>query len=157
MNPKEKPDHPDIIALPPLIFLGFVVVSSLLHFRFPLRVTGYWVSLSLGIGAALAAGFLATWAKRVMKEAGTNVRPDKPTMTIVRGGPFRFTRNPLYLSLCLLQLALGFILDGWIPLLCTPLLLLVLHFGVVLREEEYLEAKFGESYLALKRQVRRWM
>ena len=63
----------------------------------------------------------------------------------------------MYLSLCLLQLALGFVLDGWIPVLSAIPLMLILHFGVVLREERYLEAKFGEQYLAFKRGVRRWM
>ena len=92
-----------------------------------------------------------------MNAAGTNIRPDRPALTIVRSGPYRSTRNPMYLSLCLLQLALGFVLDGWIPLLFAIPLLLILHFGVILREESYLEAKFGEQYLALKREVRRWI
>lgn len=62
----------------------------------------------------------------------------------------------MYLSLSLLQVALGFILDGWIPLLFAIPLALILHFGVVLREESYLEGKFGEQYLSFKRRVRRW-
>ena len=86
-----------------------------------------------------------------------HVRPDRPALTIVRSGPYRFTRNPMYLSLCLLQVALGFILDGWIPLLFALVLMAILHFGVILREEKYLEAKFGEQYLVLKREVRRWI
>ena len=63
----------------------------------------------------------------------------------------------MYLSLCLLQLALGFVLDGWIALLFTIPLVLILHFGVIRREESYLEAKFGEQYLVFKRKVRRWI
>ena len=63
----------------------------------------------------------------------------------------------MYLSLCLLQLALGFVLDSWIPLLLTIPLMLILHFGVILREESYLETKFGEQYLAFKREVHRWI
>ena len=115
------------------------------------------MSLSLGVVLAVVSASLAIWAARVMKAAGTNVRPDRPAPTIVRSGPYRFTRNPMYLSLCLLQLALGFVLDGWIPLLFTIPLMLILHFGVILREESYLEVKFGERYLALKREVRRWI
>ena len=115
------------------------------------------MSLSLGVVLAVVSASLAIWAERVMKAAGTNVRPDRPALTIVRSGPYRFTRNPMYLSLCLLQLALGFVLDGWIPLLFTIPLMLILHFGVILREESYLEAKFGEQYLAFKREVRRWI
>jgi protein-S-isoprenylcysteine O-methyltransferase Ste14 len=91
-----------------------------------------------------------------MKAAGTNVAPAKPALTIVRGGPFRFTRNPMYLALCLLQVALGFFLNDWFTLLFVVPLALILHYGVILREERYLTAKFGEPYLQLKRQVRRW-
>jgi len=62
----------------------------------------------------------------------------------------------MYLSLCALQLALGLILDDWIVLLFAVPLALILHYGVISREESYLEAKFGEPYRALKREVRRW-
>ncbi len=92
-----------------------------------------------------------------MKAAGTNVRPDRPSLTVVKAGPYRFTRNPMYLSLCLLQMAIGFFLDGWVPVLFAFVLALVLHFGVILREESYLERKFGEQYLPFKRRVQRWL
>ena len=91
-----------------------------------------------------------------MKAAGTNVDPAKAALTIVRGGPFRFTRNPMYLALCLLQVALGFFLNDWLTLLFVVPLALILHCGVFLREERYLTAKFGEPYLQLKHEVRRW-
>ena len=58
---------------------------------------------------------------------------------------------------CMLQLAVGFILNGWVPLLFAVVLMLILHFGVILREESYLEAKFGQQYLAFKHEVRRWI
>ena len=82
--------------------------------------------------------------------AGTNVNPSQPALTIVRKGPYRFTRNPMYLALCLLQVALGFFLNDWISLLFVIPLALVLHYGVILREERYLEAKFGSSLSCLK-------
>lgn len=157
VNSTDSADHPDVIAWPPLIFLGCAAVGSLLHFIFPIRVMRYSVSLSLGVGLAVVSVSLGAWAVRAMAAAGTNIRPDRPALTIVRTGPYRFTRNPMYLSLCLLQLALGFVLDGWIALLFTIPLVLILHFGVIRREESYLEAKFGEQYLAFKRKVRRWI
>ncbi len=150
-------DHPDVKAWPPLIFLGCASVSTLLHFIFPIRVIGNSVSLSIGVALAVVSASLAAWAVRVMTTAGTNIRPDRPALAVVSSGPYQFTRNPMYLSLCLLQLALGFVLDGWIPVLFTIPLMLILHFGVILREESYLEAKFGEEYLAFKREVRRWI
>jgi len=150
-------DHPDVILLPPFIFLGCAVTGSVVHFIFPVQVMRHSVSLSFGIVLALVSVSLALWAVGVMKAAGTNVRPDRPTLAIVRSGPYQFTRNPMYLAMCLLQLALGFVLDDWIPVLFTILLMVILHFGVILREESYLEAKFGEQYLAFKREVRRWI
>ena len=63
----------------------------------------------------------------------------------------------MYLALCVLQVGLSFLLNDWIALLFVIPLALVLHYGVILREERYLEATFGEEYLALKREVRRWI
>ena len=117
----------------------------------------YSVSLSIGLVLAGASGALVLWAAGVMKACGTNLRPDRPALKIVRSGPYRFTRNPMYLSLCLLQLALGFLLNDWVPILFTFPLALLFHFVVILREEHYLETKFGEEYLSFKRQVRRWL
>ena len=116
----------------------------------------YSACLVCGIVLVILAPTLALWALVTMKAAGTNVAPAKPALTIVRGGPFRFTRNPMYLALCLLQVALGFFLNDWITLLFVVPLALIMHYGVILREERYLTAKFGEPYLQLKRQVRRW-
>ena len=92
-----------------------------------------------------------------MKAAGTNVHPSEPALALVRGGPFRFTRNPMYLALCLLQVALGFFLNDFITLLFVVPLAVIFHYGVILREERYLTAKFGEPYLQYKREVRRWI
>ena len=100
---------------------------------------------------------MALSALRTFKAAGTNVHPSEPALTIVRGGPYRFSRNPMYLALCLVQAGIGFLLNDWITLLFVVPLALVLHFGVILPEERYLEAKFGEQYLALRRKVRRWI
>ncbi len=157
MRPTDK-DHPGVIAFPPLIWLACAVISGVAqHFFFPSPMMKEEVSLPLGIALASLAGSLLIWAGSVLKMAGTNVNPSQPALTIVRSGPYRFTRNPMYLSLCLLQLSLGFFLNDWIGLLFVVPLALVLHYGVILREEKYLEAKFGDSYLALKRNVRRWI
>ena len=117
----------------------------------------YGICLVCGIVFIILAPTLALSALITMKAAGTNVDPGKPALAIVRAGPFRFTRNPMYLALCLLQVALGFFLNDWITLLFVVPLALVFHYGVVLREERYLTAKFGEPYLQYKREVRRWI
>ena len=154
----ENADNAGVIAFPPLIWLVNAVISVLLHFfLIRLPIMNYRTSLVCGIVLVILAPTLALSALITMKKAGTNVDPAKPALTIVRGGPFRFTRNPMYLALCLLQVALGFFLNDWITLLFVVPIALILHYGVVLREERYLTAKFGEPYLELKRDVRRWL
>jgi protein-S-isoprenylcysteine O-methyltransferase Ste14 len=146
------------MAFPPFIWLVNAVISVLVHFfLIQLPIMSYGACLVCGIILLILAPTLALSALVAMKTAGTNVNPAKPALTIVHGGPFRFTRNPMYLALCLLQVALGFFLNDWITLLFVVHLALFLHYGVILREERYLTAKFGEPYLELKRQVRRWL
>jgi protein-S-isoprenylcysteine O-methyltransferase Ste14 len=94
--------------------------------------------LVCGIVFIILAPTLALWALRIMKAAGTNVHPAEPALALVRDGPFRFTRNPMYLALCLVQVALGFFLNDWITLLLVVPLAVILHYGVILREEKYL-------------------
>jgi protein-S-isoprenylcysteine O-methyltransferase Ste14 len=150
-------DNPGVIAFPPLIWAVGAVISVLVHFFvIQVPITSYGVCLFCGIVLVILAPTLAISALVTMKAAGTNVDPAKPALRIVRGGPFRFTRNPMYLALCLLQVALGFFLNDWITLVFVVPLALIFHYGVILREERYLAAKFGEPYLQLKRDVRRW-
>src|SRR5690348_7380761 len=154
-----KKDNPGVIAFPPFIWLVSAIISTLLHFfviHLPIT-TNYRVCLICGIALMIVAPVLALSALVTMLGAGTNVDPAKPALTIVRGGPFRFTRNPMYLALCLLQIALAFFLNDWIALMFVVPLALIFHYGVVLREERYLTAKFGEPYLQYKREVRRWV
>jgi protein-S-isoprenylcysteine O-methyltransferase Ste14 len=150
-------DNPGVIAFPPLIWLVNAVISVLVHLFIRLPIMSYSICLVCGIVFIILAPTLALSALRTMKAAGTNVHPSEPALVIVRDGPFRFTRNPMYLALCLLQIALGFFLNDWITLLFVVLLVVIFHYGVILREERYLTAKFGESYLQYKRKVRRWI
>jgi protein-S-isoprenylcysteine O-methyltransferase Ste14 len=157
MEPEK--DNPGVIAFPPFIWLVGAVISILVRF-FVIHLTitpNYRICLVCGIALIVVAPTLAVSALFAMLGAGTNIDPGKPALTIVRNGPFRFTRNPMYLALCFLQIALGFFVNDWITLLFVIPLFLVLHYGVVLREERYLAAKFGEPYLQLKREVRRWL
>jgi protein-S-isoprenylcysteine O-methyltransferase Ste14 len=145
------------MAFPPLIFALCLILGIALHAVFPIHVLSLLPSRIIGTILICLAGCLAPWAQRVMKKAGTNIRPDKPALAIVVSGPFRLTRNPMYLSLCLLQLGIALLIDGLMPLLLVIPLVLMLHFGVILREERYLTAKFGEPYVTYRSQVRRWL
>jgi protein-S-isoprenylcysteine O-methyltransferase Ste14 len=154
----DKPlDNPGVIAFPPLIWLVNALTSVVLHLFIRLPIMKYSICLVCGMVFIILAPTLALSALRTMKAAGTNVHPSEPALTLVRGGPFRFTRNPMYLALCLVQIALGFFLNDWITLLFVVPLAFILRNGVILREERYLTAKFGEPYLQYKREVRRWI
>jgi protein-S-isoprenylcysteine O-methyltransferase Ste14 len=151
-------DHPKIVAFPPLLLLIGAVVSVLVHYlAFSIRILPEPLAMILGIVCLLIGPSLALPALFTMRAAGTHANPAKPAFLIVRSGPYRFTRNPMYLALCLVQVGIGFLLNDWITLLFVVPLALILHFGVILPEERYLEAKFGQQYLALKREVRRWI
>jgi len=153
----QQPDNPGVITFPPLIWLVNAVISVLVHLFIRLPIMRYGICLVCGIVLIILAAALALSALVTMKAAGTNVLPSQPALTIVRGGPFRFTRNPMYLAFWFVQVALGFFLNDWITLLFVVPLAVIFHYGVVLREERYLTAKFGEPYLQVKREVPRWI
>lgn len=159
-NKMTDKDRPDILILPPIAFALTIVSAIVLGFLAPLDIIparGTTWALILGILIAVGAVAIAVWGSLTFRRAGTNVNPTKPALTIVDGGPYRFTRNPMYLGMVLFQfgLALAASLD-W-SLFLMPVLLAVLHYGVVLREESYLSAKFGAPYLALLARTRRWL
>lgn len=155
----DKPanDSPGVIAFPPLIFLITIVIGVGAHFLFPVLLSPPTPWRILGAVFAVTAATVALSARAQMAKAGTNVRPDLPSTAIVTGGPYRFTRNPMYLSLCLLNLGIGLMLRDLVPALLTLVLAAVLQAGVIVREERYLETKFGEVYSSYRRRVRRWL
>ena len=91
------------------------------------------------------------------KRAGTDPIPFNPSSRIVAHGPYRFSRNPMYIGLALWTLGLAFLVDCAWMLLAVPIGLVVIDGLVITREERYLERKFGEEYLSYKRRVRRWI
>ena len=91
-----------------------------------------------------------------MTAAGTNVNPSRPATTIVSSGPFRFTRNPLYVGVTLIFGGLTLAFNTWWGFIVLVPVLITMHFGVVLREERYLERKFGEPYRQYRSRVRRY-
>ena len=153
------PDVAGVIALPPFIFLAFLVAATVLEAVVPLpALAGHAIARYLA-GAALAAcGFvLIGMGMRRFVAAGTNIPPNLPTTALVVDGIYRRTRNPLYLGTTFVYLGLAVAAGSlWAVMLMMPLVW-VINVGVIAREERYLERKFGDAYRAYKGRVRRWV
>ena len=156
-NESKIPDTPGVLAPPPLIYSAVLAVGLLAHTLYPVAFLPNKVARTLGwplIGAGLVVGFLGD---RAMRNAHTNVSPYRPTTKLVTEGPYRFTRNPLYLSVTLVYGGVAILASALWAALLLPIVLGVMRYGVIEREERYLERKFGEEYLRYKAQVGRWI
>ncbi len=154
-------DKADILFFPPYLSIAAPLLAIALEFVAPLGLLPGWsnpLTFLTGLVLLCLAGWLEVTATRSFAAAQTNVNPRRPALTVVRKGPYRFTRNPMmYLGMVLLNLGLTltFSLDWGVPI--AVLLWAALHWGVVLREEAYLTGKFGEDYEALLKSTRRWL
>ncbi len=154
---EKVPDNANVIVLPPLIYGVALVLGMVIHFLFPISFLPTNLGRWLGVPLALAAALIVASAFRALGRAKTAFDVGKPTTTIVSDGPFRYSRNPMYLSLTLLYMGLAVLINSlWILLLIVPVIV-VIQNGVVKREEQYLERKFGDAYLSYKAPVRRWI
>jgi protein-S-isoprenylcysteine O-methyltransferase Ste14 len=150
-------DAPGVLVFPPALFAGTLVLGLVLHWLRPVSLLPPLPARLAGLVVLVLSWWLVHSAEAAMKRAGTNVRPDQPSLAIVTDGPFRFSRNPMYLATTGLYLGITLLVNTPWPLILLSPMLLVLHWGVVRREERYLEAKFGEPYRAYKSRVRRWV
>ncbi len=153
----EQHDKPTALAPPPVIYLPAVLAALLVNTIWPAGfVSGsvrYW-----GGGVLVGmSGAIMPFVIREFRRAKTSFDVRKQATAIITSGPFRLSRNPSYVSLTLLCIGLGMLLNNlWILILLLPAVLVV-HFGVILREERHLEAKFGDAYRTYKMNVRRWL
>ncbi len=148
-----------VIAPPPLIYLSFLAAGIALHFLgTPLRIfPESWLGHAAGWPVFELALLVAIWVVRTFSGAGEDIRIEKPTNALVSNGPFRFSRNPMYVALILVYLIISLILNTFWPLVFLPGALLLMYFGVIKREEAYLEGLFGQDYRQYRDRVRRWL
>ncbi len=156
----EAKDNPGIIAPPPLIALAALVLGLVLSWFVPLymleTVLSSWTRGFVGGVVATAGLALGLAGRSRFIEAGTNVNPWKPSVNLATAGVFQYVRNPMYVGLLMMVGGFGIAFASeWTLLLLLPTAFLFRN-GVVLREERYLEGKFGEPYLRYKAGVPRW-
>jgi protein-S-isoprenylcysteine O-methyltransferase Ste14 len=150
-------DSAGVIAHPPLLYAPTALVGAALDWLIPVPFLAEPLRFTAGPALAVLSGILAVVAILGFRRAGTNVPTNKPTMAIVTSGPYRFSRNPIYVALTGLYLGIAVMLNSlWLIVLLAPLLI-VMRLGVIQREEAYLEAKFGAEYTDYKTRVRRWI
>jgi protein-S-isoprenylcysteine O-methyltransferase Ste14 len=140
---------------PPLVYGASIALGLVPHGAWPLELApGAGL---VGAAAVLIAVLLFVAAVRAMRRAGTPVPGDRPTTAIVRTGPYRFSRNPIYLAFSLLQLGIAAWINSlWLLVTLVPAVALM-AFVVIPREERYLERRFPAEYPAYRTVVRRWL
>jgi protein-S-isoprenylcysteine O-methyltransferase Ste14 len=154
---KDEKDSAGVVAPPPLIYTAGLLIGLALDYLWPIALMPDRGRYPVAFIAITAAGALIARVVFEFRKAGTKLDPRRPTSALVTTGPFRLSRNPAYLSLSLLYVGIGIATDGvWTLGMIVPVLV-VMHGGVIFREERYLEAKFGEDYRRYKASVRRWL
>jgi protein-S-isoprenylcysteine O-methyltransferase Ste14 len=153
-------DTAGVIAPPPLIALATLVIGVAGDWLLPLNALASVLNwpARIGIGAVLllAGGALVVVGEQAFKQVGTNVKPWRPSLALATTGIYAHLRNPMYVGAILILTGLAAALaSDWMAILLLPTALL-LHFGVVRREERYLDAKFGEDYRRYKASVPRY-
>lgn len=142
---------------PPLFYGGILLIGLGLNIVFPLKIfSSFRAGLFLGLIFILFGALLVIWAVKTLFKRNVDPR-FKPVGNIVTEGPYAFTRNPMYVSFTLIYAGFAFLFNALWPLFFLPLVLVVMTYGVIKREERYLEKRFGEEYLKYASEVRRWI
>ncbi len=151
------PQHPGVFIPPPVFYLLGIVAGVALQRAWPLPRPPLAVAGPLGWACVAGWALVALPAVIAFVRARTAILPIHPSSVLVTGGPYRFTRNPMYVGLALLQAAMGLLWrQSWVLIMLVPVLLMSERF-VIVAEERYLLVRFGEEYGAYCARVRRWL
>lgn len=155
----EERDNPGgISAPPPLIYAGGLLIGLLFERRFPTQLSVPRAAPRLVGGLLLGGGsLLAGWFSRAMRRAETPFRLDQSATELVTHGPFRYSRNPGYLSFAFIYAGFSILRNSPWSMLLLPTVLFVVQRQVIRGEERYLERAFGEEYRCYKARTRRWV
>ena len=150
-------DAPDVKIIPPLVYLAGIVIGFLATIWMPTKVVTNSVAWTVGGILSFCGGVLAGSAILKFKDVGTTVRPDRAANTLVIAGPYKITRNPMYLALALVYLGIATAGQSVWALILLPVVLIVIQRGAIGPEEAFLEKRFGANYISYKEKVRRWL
>ena len=145
------------LNIPPVYFAVALALMGFLHYVFPLAHLVVGPLRYLGLAVVAPALALALWAAALFKHAGTGIVPFSPATSLVLSGPYRFTRNPMYLGLSGLLLGAALLMGSLTALVVVPAFMAVIAERFIGPEEAMLERSFGQAYLEYKARVRRWL
>ena len=156
--PSAAQDVPNLgLVRPPIVYLISLISGAVIQLATPFPFLPGTLAVPLGAPLVVVAIALFAYSVATFRAAGTPVPARKPTTMIVRAGPYRFSRNPIYLAFSLFQLGIAMWINS-VWLLATLVgAVALMHYFVIRREEEYLERRFGVQYLDYKASVRRWL
>jgi protein-S-isoprenylcysteine O-methyltransferase Ste14 len=155
--PTGAPDTPGVFAVAPRLYAGAFALGVAPRLISPEPALPSPTIQIVGLTLLVSGAALAVWSNRVLRQAGTSADPSQPTAALVVTGPFAFSRNPLYLARTLLYVGLALAMNMLWTFVTLGPLLVVMHYGVIRREERYLEATFGKTYRQYRLAVRRWV
>lgn len=150
-------DHPQVRIPAPFVYAGFLLAAALLHLALPLASPFVGVTRGLGVAAVLGGLILGLLAVLSMRRAHTSVSPHRASTAVVTDGPYRYTRNPIYLGFLLIYLGFTFLAGTLWGLILCPLVPIIVNRLIIGPEERYLRAKFEREYEAYASHVRRWI
>ncbi len=152
-----NPDAPQVKVVPPLVYLAGIIIGLLLSVWLPTHLLPRSAAWGIGGVLVLCGAALAGSAIVRFKGAGTTVRPDRASSALVITGPYKFTRNPMYLGLALVYLGITIAGQSVWALILLPVVLIIIQHKAIGPEETFLERRFGADYLTYKANVRRWL
>jgi protein-S-isoprenylcysteine O-methyltransferase Ste14 len=145
------------LVRPPLVYLISLVTGALIQLAMPRPFLPRSLAMPLGASVVVVAIALFSYSVAKFRAAGTPVPARKPTTIIVRTGPYRFSRNPIYLAFSLFQLGIAIWVNSLWLLATLVGAVALIHYVVIAKEEQYLDRRFGAQYLDYKASVRRWV
>ncbi len=157
MNKKNDEKGAAVKFPPPLIFLAVIMTAYSVHYFFPVGLGGLSVLKCIGTLVVFVGVVVLFLTSRYFKRAETNIEPWKPTTQIISTGVYGYSRNPIYLAFCFVQIGIAVFLNSFWILISFIVSAVLVYYVAIKKEEAYLEIKFGKDYMHYKNKVRRWL
>jgi protein-S-isoprenylcysteine O-methyltransferase Ste14 len=151
------PGRSRFLSFPPLLYFSAFAAGLILHWIYPVQALPAATARVAAAVVLIVSVSMLVWCRATLARAGTTMMPHKVATAFTVAGPYRWTRNPMCLSMAGLYLGAGLLVNALAPLILVVPVFMVVDLRVIRWEERHLAAKFGAPYLAYKTRVRRWL